>query len=732
MADAISTQYDEVVRLSSALTNGTLTPEEVRIASARLPYVDALTLEFRDQLEAANTPEELARTLETILARAGRELTRLPALGDQNIEPLPTDEIAAIAKGHEAVRRQAATIKKEAASSMRSLIEKSVARYAGADAATIVDRLSATALAAAEEARSPGEAAALVQRAVEREIPQQPDAVRQILEAPEFGASLVQARAEKISREVLVENPFAPNAESIVTSSRLVSAAVVSRETAKQIIERDMRADQVLTTPAAPTAANDWGDITAGGGFFRSLPNQNVLQKAFAPAVDVALSVFPRSTREAVVSSVLSGSLERGIEGLTRKLGAAAFTSPQFSVGKAFVSAEDQKAAATGALSGISKLFGDTVGAVFRKPMDEATISYLTAIHEKAIGVASWQQTYAYHMYPAHPHMFHLEFVRDIGGWAVRAGARRAGGVLLKTAAGKAVSAGVKRGAAALAAKLGFSALAGVLTAGASIPLQIAAWLGGGTIGRIWGGIKSFLAGLVGATGTDQRRLDLAIAGLLAVVVLAPMLLFSVGDVSRTAPLATSVGGGPPPGPFVDCAREPDAPVCQYEACPDCEWPTAGYITQGPRTCSGTSHGGSNSIDIGANYQTPVYSVTAGSVAARSTVPCADTPAGRSTTGGCNSGYGNWIDIRTPEGYTLRYAHLAIGSIPLSVGAAVPKGTQVGRADNNGNSSGHHLHFEVRSGPNITSFLPADWVAKNASQLEGCERSVCGKACPSL
>jgi hypothetical protein len=370
----------------------------------------------------------------------------------------------------------------------------------------------------------------------------------------------------------------------------------------------------------------------------------------------------------------------------------------------------------------VQKFLSGTVGAVFQKPMDEAAVTYLTHIHEKVIGVASWQQMYAYRIYPQHPHVFHLEFLGDVGGWALRLGARKAVAGTARAAAGKVAAEGATKGIGALLAKLGVSAAAGAATGGTSLLAQAAMWLGGSLLGRAWGGIKSFLGGLTGGT-TNQTGIDWAIGAVLLVAVLVPILGFSIGDISRTTPLATSVGGGPT-GPFVDCARTPTDPICQYEACPDCEWPTSGYITQGPRSCSTASHEGVNAIDIGAGYRTPVYTITGGHVSAKSTYTCADVPNRT-----CNSGYGNWIDITSPEGDTIRYAHLAAGSIPLGVGAPVDKGDQIGAVDNNGNSTGHHLHVEVRSGPNIFSFLPQDYVARYGSQLEGCSNSEC-HACP--
>lgn len=71
-----------------------------------------------------------------------------------------------------------------------------------------------------------------------------------------------------------------------------------------------------------------------------------------------------------------------------------------------------------------------------------------------------------------------------------------------------------------------------------------------------------------------------------------------------------------------------------------------------------------------------------------------------------NSGAGNYIVLRdtttTPVTYQL-YLHLAQNSIPPSLktrGTAVMQGQFIGIADNTGQSTGHHLHFQVHTEPN--------------------------------
>ncbi len=67
---------------------------------------------------------------------------------------------------------------------------------------------------------------------------------------------------------------------------------------------------------------------------------------------------------------------------------------------------------------------------------------------------------------------------------------------------------------------------------------------------------------------------------------------------------------------------------------------------------------------------------------------------GRVTRAGWFSSYGYCIDIQHSNGYLTRYAHLS--KINVSVGQTVSKGQSIGKVGNSGNSTGPHLHFEIR------------------------------------
>lgn len=117
-------------------------------------------------------------------------------------------------------------------------------------------------------------------------------------------------------------------------------------------------------------------------------------------------------------------------------------------------------------------------------------------------------------------------------------------------------------------------------------------------------------------------------------------------------------------------------------------WPARGPITSGFGTRWGRFHEG---IDVGVGTGTSVR-------ASRS---------GRVTRAGWDGGYGKVVMISHGGGLSTVYAHLS--EIDVSVGEQVDQGQVVGLSGNTGNSTGPHLHFEVRvngTQKNPLSYLP--------------------------
>lgn len=105
--------------------------------------------------------------------------------------------------------------------------------------------------------------------------------------------------------------------------------------------------------------------------------------------------------------------------------------------------------------------------------------------------------------------------------------------------------------------------------------------------------------------------------------------------------------------------------------------PTTGVITSrfGPR--SRNNHKG---IDIGTAKGTPIYAAAAGTVTVSSY--------------GYNGGYGNYIIINHGNGVQTVYAHCS--SLVATVGQQVSQGQLIARVGSTGDSTGNHLHLEIR------------------------------------
>ena len=127
-------------------------------------------------------------------------------------------------------------------------------------------------------------------------------------------------------------------------------------------------------------------------------------------------------------------------------------------------------------------------------------------------------------------------------------------------------------------------------------------------------------------------------------------------------------------------------------------WPAPGfcYISSGYGYRWGTTHGGIDIGDSGIHGGRAVAS-KAGTVVKVYNSCNADYP--KSGTGNCPCGggcgnYGNHVVISHDGTYSTVYAHLA--SACVSVGQYVEQGQVIGYIGCTGQSTGSHLHFEVR------------------------------------
>ncbi|MGY0025293.1 M23 family metallopeptidase [Streptomyces sp. cg35] len=90
--------------------------------------------------------------------------------------------------------------------------------------------------------------------------------------------------------------------------------------------------------------------------------------------------------------------------------------------------------------------------------------------------------------------------------------------------------------------------------------------------------------------------------------------------------------------------------------------------------------------------------------------------AGRVVSVSCGGGFGIEVVVRHPGGYYTQYAHLA--AVTVDQGEKVRAGQWLGQSGTTGNSTGPHLHFEVRLTPYLGSGVdPVKWFAERGVRL---------------
>jgi murein DD-endopeptidase MepM/ murein hydrolase activator NlpD len=104
-------------------------------------------------------------------------------------------------------------------------------------------------------------------------------------------------------------------------------------------------------------------------------------------------------------------------------------------------------------------------------------------------------------------------------------------------------------------------------------------------------------------------------------------------------------------------------------------WPVNGFVVSGFGMRWGRMHEG---IDIAASSGTPIWAAAAGTV----------------IHAGWLGGYGNLVVVDHGNGLATAYAHAS--AILVSVGQHVGQGETIALVGTTGNSTGPHLHFEVR------------------------------------
>ena len=86
--------------------------------------------------------------------------------------------------------------------------------------------------------------------------------------------------------------------------------------------------------------------------------------------------------------------------------------------------------------------------------------------------------------------------------------------------------------------------------------------------------------------------------------------------------------------------------------------------------------------------------------------------AGRVVKVSCGGAFGIEVVIEHPGGYYTQYAHLA--AVTVDQGQRVAAGEWIAQSGTTGNSTGPHLHFEVRVTPEMGSAVdPVPWLAEH-------------------
>ncbi|WP_060179183.1 LysM peptidoglycan-binding domain-containing M23 family metallopeptidase [Streptomyces sp. IMTB 1903] len=161
---------------------------------------------------------------------------------------------------------------------------------------------------------------------------------------------------------------------------------------------------------------------------------------------------------------------------------------------------------------------------------------------------------------------------------------------------------------------------------------------------------------------------------------------------SKPAPKVESKRAGRPAAPQAQRDSAPETPAAPAEA-PAAQPAASGFVapvsgsvsTQYKVAGAMWSSGYHTGVDFIAPMGTTVKAVGAGTV----------------VSAGWSGSYGNEIVIRHADGKYSQYAHLS--QLSVSSGQSVTAGQGIGLSGSTGNSTGPHLHFEIRTSPSYGS-----------------------------
>ncbi|MER5377474.1 transglycosylase family protein [Streptomyces sp. NPDC002553] len=158
----------------------------------------------------------------------------------------------------------------------------------------------------------------------------------------------------------------------------------------------------------------------------------------------------------------------------------------------------------------------------------------------------------------------------------------------------------------------------------------------------------------------------------------------------------SAAGKGKGKAPAAGKSRKDRAPSAPSRKAPEHRTPTsaghsvvapvsAGLGTRYHASGSSWSKGYHTGVDFPVPTGTSVKAVASGTV----------------VSAGWGGSFGYQVVVRHADGHYSQYAHLS--AISVRDGQSVGAGQRIGRSGSTGNSTGPHLHFEVRTGPSFGS-----------------------------
>ena len=139
--------------------------------------------------------------------------------------------------------------------------------------------------------------------------------------------------------------------------------------------------------------------------------------------------------------------------------------------------------------------------------------------------------------------------------------------------------------------------------------------------------------------------------------------------------------------------------------------PVLTYITATFAGNDATHRGAHGALDIANSGDINVIASKAGTVIYPTDT--SQTQYANTANSSDGGGYGNYVIIEHSDGTYTLYAHMRPNSITVLAGDDVAQGQVIGMMGNSGNSTGQHLHFEIRVGGSSSSNKvdPEDYVS---------------------